>query len=146
MKHENIISLEFSKKQKFFSILYHNLNIEIFSLPIEKNNKTISCNCEKKFLAPLTNLDCGNEISSSQNKKEAKGIKKFFTGAFSKIKQIFNKKKNSISSYKYDPFNLLDKNYLSSDLQEVSLLKLPALENAQILIQFEKMNEIVRIR
>ena len=120
------------------------MKLEIFALALEKKNKTISCICESKFNAPF-DFDDGNE--SSTRLIEAKGSKNIFSRAFSKFKQIFNKKKKSFSKYFYDPFNLNDLGTNIQNerkIQETGIPRIKAQESTKLIVQFEKINEIVR--
>ncbi len=85
--------------------------------------------------------------SSNSTSKEAKGLKKFFGGALTKFKQIFNKKKKCFSKYKYDTFNLnqVSRAHDYQNLNEQGDSRSTALENVKIIIQFDKINEIVGI-
>jgi hypothetical protein len=144
MHDENIINIKFSKKQKFFSILYKDFNLEVFSLPLEKKNKTIFCSCQSKYMAPLESEE---SQASSTVSRDKKGLKRFFSGAFSKIKLIFHNKKKSFSKYKYDPFNLKESDPIpknSSVIKQERLFGSSNEDNLKIIVQFEKVNEIVR--
>ena len=140
----NISNIQFSKKQKFFSILYSDLKVEIFALPLEKKNKTISCICQSKFIAPY-DMEDENELSTRL--KERKGVKNIFSRAFTKIKQIFIKKKKSFSKYIYDPFNEnnLGPNFQNDrKIKETGSLRIKEQESIKLIVQFERINEIVR--
>jgi len=98
----------------------------------------------------MTNLDLENQHRYIQSPnsalKNGKGIKKFFSGALNKFKQIFNKKTKSFSNYKYQPFPMIGNSRpsISQNLDQKKDSRSNALENVNIIIQFDKINEIVR--
>ncbi len=99
----------------------------------------------------MTFLDLENQNRCIQSPdsapKNGKGIKKFFSGAFNKFKLIFNKKTKSFSNYKYEPLTI-NRNLrptTSKNLDERRDSRSNTHDNVRIIIQFDKINEIVGI-
>lgn len=132
-KIQNIIM---SKKLKFFAIILSNYNIEIFNLGQQKSVGDNKCQCSELYYN--NNL----EETSKKNfsfKQKAKG---FIFGAFSKLKNIFYEENTkSFCKYKFTPYK--NENKIMNKIRKLNVYIGDS--NEEILVNFDKINELVRI-
>ncbi len=143
-----IINISISKKTKFFSILYCDYNLEVYNLSDEKRVNEI-CDCmnelwkEELAFAPLLKSDSLKKSPKKTLKDKAKG---FLSTTLTRLKGIvFEKNKKSFCKYKFHPeaseiedINLPNYSRLQGNIENLISL------NVHTLVQFDKINELVR--
>jgi hypothetical protein len=143
-----ILNISISKKTKFFSILYSDYNLEVYNLSDEKRVNEI-CNCmndlwkEELTFSPLLKSDLLKKSPKKTLKDKAKG---FFSMTLTKLKGIvFEKNRKSFCKYKFYPDGSeTDEINLTNSRIQGNMENLIPL-NVYTLVQFDKINEIVRL-